>query len=158
MIVFDLACPHGHVFEAWFGSTEDYESQRTRGLLSCPICNSFVVEKAVMAPRVSRKSNQIENAASPPPPSARPSSEAVPGPEQMKAMLETLAVAQREALKGSTWVGRNFADEARAIHLGESAAHSIHGQATPDEARALIEEGVPVAPLPFPVRPPEADN
>lgn len=160
MIVFDLTCTHGHVFEAWFGSTEDYESQRARRLVCCPICNSPDVDKAVMAPRVGRKGNQ-QVSTSPVPigkdlPAPLPAPE--PEPEQIKVMLEALATAQREALKDSQWVGQRFADEARAIHLGESDHRAIHGQASPEQARALIEEGIPVAPLPFPVRPPEADN
>ncbi len=140
MIVFDLACAAGHVFEAWFGSSEDYEVQRGRGLVSCPICGTAEVDKAVMAPRVAPKGNQR------------------PDPAQAKAVMEMLARAQAEALKGSDWVGDRFVDEARAIHLGESDARAIHGQATPDEARALADEGIPVAPLPFPVRPPETEN
>ena len=142
MIVFDLACPAGHVFEGWFGSTEDYDGQRERGLLSCPICGAADVAKAVQAPRVGAKGN----------------SSPVPSPAQAKAMFRALARAQAKALEGSEHVGARFADEARAIHLGEAEARSIHGQATRAEAQALAEEGVPVAPLPLPVRPPEAQN
>lgn len=155
MIVFDLGCDRGHVFEAWFGSSEDYENQRARGLVTCPICDSRTVDKAVMAPRVGRKGNQVA-AVAPAPETA--STAPPPEPGQIRAMLETLAKAQKEALKDSQWVGSRFADEARAIHLGEADARSIHGQATMDEAKALIEEGVAVAPLPFPVRPPGGDN
>lgn len=143
MIVFDLGCASGHVFEGWFGSTEDYESQRTRGLLTCPICGDAEVIKAVQAPRVGAKGN---------------SGAPAPSPAQAKAMLAALAHAQAKVLEGSEHVGARFADEARAIHLGEAAARSIHGQATRAEAQALAEEGVPVAPLPLPVRPPELKN
>ena len=143
MIVFDLGCTRGHVFEGWFGSSEDYESQRTRGLLACPICGDAEVAKAVQAPRVGAKGN----AGGP-----------VPTPAQAKAMLAALAKAQAHALEGSEHVGARFADEARAIHLGDAAARSIHGQATREEARALADEGVPVAPLPLPVPLPELKN
>jgi hypothetical protein len=81
-----------------------------------------------------------------------------PSATAIKAMMQALAKAQAEALKTSDYVGTRFAEEARAIHLGETEERTIHGQATPEEAKALIEEGVPVAPLPFPVRPPGQDN
>lgn len=156
MIVFDLRCGGGHVFEAWFGSTGDYEGQRDRGLVSCPMCGSGEVEKAVMAPNVGVKGNQL------PAPVAAPSrtpSVPVPvqssAPAEIKAMLTALAEAQARALEGSEHVGKRFAKEARAIHEGDAPERIIHGEATPEEAKALIEEGVPVAPLPFPVVPPE---
>lgn len=137
MIVFDLCCAAGHVFEAWFASSEDYEAQRAKGLVSCPVCGEIEVDKAVMAPRVAAKGNQRADA---------------------KAAYEALARAQAEALKESHWVGEGFAGEARAIHLGEAEARAIHGQASIAEARALHEEGIAVMPLPLPVRPPRTDN
>ena len=163
MIVFDLQCgDNGHVFEAWFGSTDDYESQRARGLVECPICGSAAIEKAVMAPRLTAKGNSRSEIRLP---DAPPQSDApVPmasgetSAAAMKAMLRALAEAQKKALQGSDYVGKRFAEEARAIHEGDSEERAIHGQATPDEARALIEDGVRVAPLPFPIRPPGRDN
>ena len=138
MIIFDLKCaPQGHVFEAWFGSTEDYEAQRARGLVACPICGVAEVDKAPMAPNI-------------------PAKGAVP--EAVKAALADMAAAQKKMLAGSDFVGDKFADEARAIHLGESEARAIHGQATLQEAEDLRDEGIPVAPLPFPVPPPETEN
>jgi hypothetical protein len=157
MIVFDLGCGNGHVFEAWFGSTEDYEAQRARGLVTCPMCDSTDVDKAVMAPRIGRKSNQ-QTLPVPAKGKAVPMASEAPAPEQVKEMLRALADAQTEMLKQSDWVGPRFADEARAMHLGETEHRAIHGQTTPEEAKSLIDEGVPVAPLPFPVRPPGADN
>lgn len=140
MIIFDLKCaPQGHVFEAWFGSTEDYEAQRARGLVACPICGAAAVDKAPMAPNI-------------------PAKGAAPAPEAVKAALADMAAAQKKMLAGSDFVGDKFADEARAIHLGESEARAIHGQATPQEAEDLRDEGIPVAPLPFPVPPPETEN
>jgi hypothetical protein len=148
MIIFDLRCePQGHVFEAWFGSTGDYESQQARGLVDCPICGSRAVAKAPMAPALGVKSN----AASGP--------ELFSGdPERVKAMLAAAAAVQKQMLEGSEAVGDRFAAEARAIHLGESEARVIHGRATRAEAESLVEEGVPVAPLPFPVPDPAQEN
>jgi hypothetical protein len=145
MIVFDLRCDGGHVFECWFGSSADYADQRDRGLVRCPLCDSEAVEKAVMAPNVAAKGNQRTTA---------PARAADP----MKAALAALAQAQAKVLEGSEWVGPRFADRARAMHLGEETTAPIHGQATLQEARALVEEGVSVAPLPLPVIPPTARN
>ncbi|RVT40170.1 DUF1178 family protein [Sphingobium algorifonticola] len=159
MIVFDLRCgAHGHPFEAWFGSSADYDDQQARGLIACPLCGDTDVRKAPMAPAVPAKGNRQAGGARPV--AMVPDGQAVAAPDmaKMKAVMERLAAAQRDALKDSQWVGRDFADTARAIHYGEQDAARIHGEVAPDEARALIEEGVPVAPLPFPVVPPEAQN
>ena len=150
MIIFDLRCaPQGHVFEAWFGSTGDFEEQQARGLVTCPICASQAVEKAPMAPRVGAKANQT------PPASADYFSSE---PETVKAMLAALATAQKEMLKGSDFVGDRFADEARAIHLGDADARAIHGRASRAEAESLVEEGVAIAPLLFAIQEPGAEN
>lgn len=141
MIVFDLKCAGGHVFEAWFGSSAGYDRQREAGQVRCPLCDSAEVGKAVMAPNVAAKGNRG-------------------GADQAKAkrMLAELAAAQAKALEGSEWVGSSFATRARAMHSGEESHASIHGQATLAEAKALADEGVPVAPLPLPVTPPEQLN
>lgn len=146
MIVFDLRCATGHVFEAWFGSSADYESQREQALVACPLCGDTAIDKAVMAPNVAAKGNRRADA---------PSAAGKPDPRQVMAAL---AQAQAKMLEGSKWVGVAFADKARAMHLGEEAHAPIHGQASVEEAKALIEEGVPVAPLPLPVVPPEQRN
>lgn len=139
MIVFDLACSSAHVFEAWFGSSADFDDQQSRGLLACPLCGCQKIVKAPMAPAV------------------RTGSE---GPRcgAIKEMLAALATAQARALEGSTWVGKRFADEARAMHLGETDHRPIHGQASAEQAIALASEGVPIAPLPLPVVPPDEAN
>lgn len=142
MIVFDLKCATGHVFEAWFGSSADYDAQQARGLVSCPLCGDATIEKAVMAPNVAAKGNQSPDVT----------------PAAMKAAMAELARMQTAALKDSTWVGRDFASQARAMHVGVQEQATIHGQATPAEARALAEEGVPVAALPLPIVPPEQTN
>ena len=159
MIVFDLECKAaGHRFEGWFSSSEDYASQRARGLLICPQCGAADVDKAPMAPNVGRKGNQlpaapVQRAEKPQPMQAVQS---LP-PEAVK-MMHALAVMQAEAIKDSQWVGDRFAEESRAMHYGERDAAPIHGQATLDEARELLEEGVEVAPLLFPVAPPGEAN
>ena len=155
MIVFDLSCAGGHRFEGWFGSSADYDDQQARGLVACPHCGSADVAKAPMAPAVPAKGNTRQDVL--PPQAAQPMAN-TPMPPQVQQALAALAKAQAEALKKSTWVGDKFADESRAMHYGERDEAPIHGQATLAEAKALIEEGVPVAPLPFPVAPPEKLN
>ncbi|MFZ2995274.1 DUF1178 family protein [Sphingobium sp.] len=159
MIIFDLKCEgQGHVFEAWFGSSADYADQQARGLIACPLCGDGRVGKAVMAPAVSAKGNRAVA------PVAAQSEEAKPvamgsGDEaRMRALVDAMAQAQKKALEGSTWVGRGFAEQARAMHYGEQDRTSIHGEVAPQEVKELIAEGVEVAPLPFPVIPPQAKN
>lgn len=132
MIVYDLVCDAAHRFEAWFGSSGDYDDQQQRGLLECPICGSASVGKAVMAPAVPAKSNR----------DADTHSLANDDPAARLLML------QRAFEAGSDYVGDRFAAEARAIHAaGET--RSVHGEATADEVKALREEGIPLLPLPF---------
>ena len=142
MIVFDLKCGRAHVFEAWFGSSADYEDQRARGLVECPLCGDDTIDKAVMAPAVGAKGNRVD----------------APPPAAIKAAMAALAAAQAKALVGSQWVGTAFAGRARAMHAGEEDPAPIHGQATIAQAKEMIDEGAPVAPLPLPVIPPEACN
>ncbi len=131
MIVFDLRCAGTHVFEAWFGSSADYESQRARGLIACPLCGDTEIGKAVMAPAVGAKGN-----------SAAGSSVAT------DARAEILA-AQRKLEAASDYVGSAFAMTARALHDGSQPPRSIYGEATVAEARDLAADGIPILPLPF---------
>lgn len=140
MIAFDLRCGAGHVFEAWFASSAAYDRQAADGLLACAFCDRTDIAKAVMAPNVATKGNRSDARA------------------EAGAMLRALAAAQAEALKTSSWVGDDFATKARAMHVGDEPDAPIHGRATKAEAKALVEEGVPVAPLPFPVVQPEKVN
>lgn len=159
MIVYDLSCDAGHRFEGWFGSSSDFDDQKARGLLTCPECASPAVDKAPMAPAVGAKGNQL--------PTRRIKDEAGAGaspvasgklpPEVVKAMKK-LAEVQAKALKDSKWVGKDFAEKSRAMHYGEADNESIHGEATLEEAQDLLDEGIAVAPLPFPVSPPEDLN
>lgn len=152
MIVFDLRCaPAGHVFEGWFASSSAFEAQQGRGLVACPMCGSAEIGKAPMAPAVGAKGNQAPAAAGPPVRSAG-------DPGEMKAMLAAAAALQKALLAGSESVGPRFAAEARAIHLGEADDRPIHGEASRAEAASLIEDGVPIAPLPFPVIGPGEEN
>lgn len=162
MIVFDLRCSAEHVFEAWFGSSAAYDDQRMRGLLSCPLCGDTQVCKAVMAPNIGIKGNRgtatsVPAVASSPGDTTPPPGK-VPAPADVKAALQALAQAQAKMLSQSKWVGRAFADEARAMHDGSVEQAPIHGQTTIAEAQALVEEGVPIAPLPMPFLPPETVN
>ncbi len=128
MIVFDLLCGRGHRFEGWFASSADHEAQSARGLIACPLCDDRAVTRAVTAAAVPAKSNQRSTAVADP--------------------AAKLLAMQRALEADSTWVGERFAVEARALHAS-GAAGSIHGSASLDDARALIEEGVPLMPLPF---------
>jgi hypothetical protein len=154
MIVFDLSCQAlGHRFEGWFASSDDFASQQARGLLCCPECGSPDVAKAVMAPSIGRKGNQ--------PPVVQGERKPVVGgtlPEAARVLMTKLAAMQAEALKQSTWVGEKFADTSRAMHYGEREIETIHGQATADEAKDLLEEGIAVMPLLVPVAPPDELN
>jgi hypothetical protein len=152
MIVFDLACPEGHPSEGWFASSDAFSDQLARGLVTCPQCGSCDIVKAPMAPAVPVKGNARAAAGR----AARPVTGDLP-PEVVRAM-QALADAQTKALKNSTWVGDRFAEESRAIHYGERDNAIIHGEATRDEAVALVEEGIAVSPLPFPVHRPEELN
>ena len=133
MIVFDLHCGDGgERFEAWFASNADFERQSQSGLVCCPYCSSTNVAKAPMAPRVAAKT--------------------------ATAPLARLAALQGAILKDSQWVGDRFAETARAMHGGDVEPRQVHGQATADQARALVEDGIPIAPLPLPVVPPDQIN
>ena len=159
MIVYDLACVGaGHRFEGWFASSQDFARQQERGLVSCPQCGDCQVVKAPMAPRLARKGNQI--AAAPVAPPAAAEAPALPPEVQTKLAeaFKAVAEAQAEALKSSRWVGKDFAKDARAMHYGDAEPAPIHGQASPEEAKALVDEGVDIAPILFPVAPPDALN
>lgn len=136
MIRFALRCDNDHRFDSWFGSGADYERLRASGLVSCAVCGSAQVEKDLMAPRIGTRS------AGEPTEPARLSAPASPA-EQALAALRARVEAQSEN------VGRAFAAEARRIHEGEAPARPIIGEARPAEARALVEDGIPVMPLPW---------
>jgi hypothetical protein len=130
MIRYALKCPDDHAFESWFQSAEAFDSLRRAGHVACPDCGSHEVEKALMAPQV-RAGREA--------PLSQPAD-----PREV-----ALAELRRKVEENSDYVGRDFAAEARRIHAGEVPERSIYGEARPEEARALVEDGVPVAPLPF---------
>jgi hypothetical protein len=145
MIVFDLRCGGAHVFEAWFGSTADYDAQRTRGLIACPLCGDTGVGKAVMAPAVAAKGNRRND-------DGNGRAAAANSPlvtDEGDTGLATLLALQRAMEARSDYVGGNFATEARAMHDGSIPERSIYGEASASEVRALVDDGVPLLPLPF---------
>lgn len=137
MIHYSLKCSNDHGFESWFASAGAFDGLQRAGRVACPVCGSAEVEKALMAPTV----QPARKKAGPKP--AQPL--AAPASDLEKAIAEL----RKQIEKNADYVGMNFAAEARAIHEGEAEARSIYGEARPDEARKLIEDGVPVAPLPF---------
>ncbi|MGV1683945.1 DUF1178 family protein [Sphingopyxis sp. NJF-3] len=156
MIVFDLSCAAGdHRFEAWFASSDSFADQQARGLIACPVCGDAEVSKAVMAPRVGAKSNRQTDGATQP---AATTETSEPSPETVRKLLADIAAKQAEMLPQSRWVGRDFADAARAMHEGRAAEDLIHGQASPEEARALRDDGIAAMPLLVPIVPPDAVN
>ncbi|EAQ02890.1 hypothetical protein OB2597_15950 [Pseudooceanicola batsensis HTCC2597] len=132
MIQFSLKCDRDHQFDSWFQSAGAFDTLKAQGLVTCAVCGSEAVEKAVMAPRVSTTRSSPANLSQP----ASPAEQA-------------LAELRRKIETGSDYVGNRFAEEARRIHEGEADARSIHGEARLDDARKLIDDGIPVVPLPF---------
>ncbi|MDE2301515.1 MAG: DUF1178 family protein [Sphingomonadales bacterium] len=160
MIVYELEChPLGHRFEGWFGSSGDFVRQHERGLVTCPHCGSSDIRKAPMAPRLARKHNS-NTPQEPAPKPASPESRGAAGvvPAEAAAMIRALARMQAEALKRSLWVGDKFAETARAMHYGEQGEAPIHGEASLAEARDLLDEGIGIAPVLFPMAPPRQVN
>jgi hypothetical protein len=139
VIRYALHCDAAHGFEAWFGSSADYDDQCARGLIECPFCGSRAVTKQIMAPAVAGTKRDTV------------SSEAA---SKMRSMMNRMAREVRSHVEQNfDYVGDTFAREARAIHEGTTEKREIYGEATPAEVRSLKEDGVPVAPLP--PRPPD---
>jgi hypothetical protein len=150
--VFDLQCEHGHLFEGWFGSHEDYDSQQSRGMLTCPMCQSATIEKRLSAPRLNVGHFDAEPRASEAGGGASVSRETVlaASPEALQLAQIQAAIMQqmRELVRNTENVGSGFADEARRIHEGESEERPIRGTATPEERESLVEDGITVVALP----------
>ena len=156
MIVYDLRCAGGHIFEAWFGSRKDYETQKDRDLVACPFCESTDIERTPSALAISSgaaRSDADMAAAAAMKDAPQAKGATPPSPEAVKTMLAALARAQSEAVAKSEYVGSRFAEEARAMHYGEQEHRSIYGETGAGEAKELREEGVAAFPLLFPVRP-----
>jgi hypothetical protein len=150
MIRYDLICEKGHEFDAWFSDSAAYDKQRKRGFVECSVCGSIRIEKQLMRPSIGAKSNQKSEA-------SKPSKPMVAGPidPRMQQMMSMMREFRAHVEKNAENVGDKFADEARKIHYKESEERGIYGNATADEARDLIEEGIEVHPLP---RLPEDSN
>ena len=153
MIRYSLKCPAGHGFDSWFQNAGAYAGLAAAGLLSCPVCGSAEVEKTLMAPSVrparsaeARTEARTEARAGAMPP-AKPRAASLAEPQS--ELEVALAALRRQIEENSEYVGLNFATEARKMHAGDAPERAIHGEAKPEEARAMIEDGLPVAPLPF---------
>jgi len=149
MIHYSLRCDRGHEFESWFQSSSAYEQQEKRKLVNCPACGSAKVERAIMAPQIVSKKGR-ESAA--PAPAASTDVTAPASTPLMMAQERELRAKLKELrdhiVKNADNVGERFPTEARKMHYGDIEHRPIYGEASPDEARALIEEGVEVSPLP----------
>ena len=149
MIRYSLRCERGHGFESWFQSSSTYDSQVKRKLVTCPACGSAKVEKAIMAPQIASKRGRDSAA---PAPAASTDVTAPASTPLMMAQERELRVKLKELrdhiVKNADNVGERFPNEARKMHYGDIEHRPIYGEASPDEARALIEEGVEVSPLP----------
>lgn len=147
--VFDLQCDQGHVFEGWFGSADNYEAQQSRGLLSCPVCESTHISKKLSAPRLNVSHlKQADAAQAPAAPSSSASAVAAPAAAQMTQLQAEVLKHIRQIVRSTENVGVRFAEEARRIHEGEATERPIRGTATPEEREELAEEGIAVMPIP----------
>ncbi len=147
MIRYALICDNKHRFEVWFGNSADYDRQRKRKLVTCPACGSAKVEKAIMAPAISRAGKRkapIANEPAPAP-SAEPVAMISPQEQEFRTKLKDL---REHLLKNADNVGKQFPEEARKMHYGEIEHRSIYGEASPDEAKELHEEGIEFHPIP----------
>jgi len=142
MKVLNLQCAHRHTFEGWFGSEDDYRSQLERGLVECPMCGDIAVTKLPSAPRL----NLGAQPTTVPAPAQKQEVAAMPDQAMQAAWLKMV----RHVMANTDDVGERFAEEARRIHHGETPERGIRGQASPEEAQALLEEGIGVLPLPIP--------
>ena len=130
MILYNLICAYAHEFEGWFRDSATFDDQAASGALSCPACGSAKIEKAVMAPAISGAKKSSLTAA------------------ETKKLRQFATGLRKYVEKNADYVGPDFPEEARKIHYGESEERHIYGEATLEEAKELLEEGVDVAPLP----------
>jgi hypothetical protein len=151
MIRYALKCAEDHRFESWFQSASAYDTLAARGHVACPVCGGTKVEKAIMAPRVATAEKGAAPVEAKPAEAQAPATPERPLSGPAHPAEQMLRKLREHIEKTSTDVGDRFATEARAMHLGEKDEAPIHGRASPDEARALIEDGVPILPVPIPV-------
>jgi hypothetical protein len=164
MIRYALSCAGGHAFESWFANSAAFDKQKKRGLVNCPVCGSTKVDKAIMAPRLARSdSEEVAPPALPPAlptmpqaaASAFPPMPVPPGksavamtPPQERELRKKLKELRDHVTKNAQYVGQRFPEQARKMHYGEIEHSSIYGEASPEEAKALHEEGIEFHPLP----------
>ena len=154
MIHYSLVCDKGHDFESWFQSSAAYDRQAKRGLISCPLCGSAKVEKAIMAPRLARKDKStpisipVEDTA-PQPAAAEPSAPVAMVSPQEREFRTKLKELRNHLTANADNVGKKFPEEARKMHYGEIEHRSIYGEASPQDAKELHEEGIEFHPLPM---------
>jgi hypothetical protein len=168
MIRYSLQCERGHAFESWFQDSASFDKQAKRGLVCCPICDSVKVEKSIMAPQIPRKGRTAEQRAgeekvlratarskktaaaeaTPVPAPTTPASEPMLMAQQEKELLSKLKELRDHIKANADNVGEQFPEQARKMHYGEIEHRPIYGDASPTEAKALIEEGVEVLPMP----------
>jgi hypothetical protein len=141
MKVLNLHCGQGHVFEGWFAGEDDFQAQLGQGLLECPMCGTHEVRKALSAPRLNLGARA---------PASPPSNEAAPAPAPGAALQAAWLSAARRIMAESEDVGARFTEEARRMHYGEASQRAIRGQASLEETAQLLDEGIPVVPLPLP--------
>jgi len=160
MIRYALVCEKGHSFESWFADSGAYDKQAKRGLVVCPQCGAAKVEKAIMAPRLATsKKRKAQAPAAEAPVAEAPAAPAAPAAEapapvamvspQEREFRAKLKELRDHLVKNADHVGSKFPEEARKMHYGEIEHRSIYGEASPDEAKALVEEGIEVHPLPM---------
>ena len=135
MIVFDLTCPEEHVFEAWFKDSKTFERQRKKGQVACPVCADTQVEKALMAPNISTSGKR----------GVRPGEKTAAATQAMQVLSQMRAHVEQNC----DYVGKEFAEEARKIHFGETEKRDIYGEATRTEAESLKEDGVEFGEIPW---------
>ncbi|MHC2000735.1 DUF1178 family protein [Methylobacterium sp. WCS2018Hpa-22] len=154
MIRYTLVCDNGHDFEGWFRSSDSYDAQAADGLVECLACGSTRVAKAMMAPALAKTVAQLPGPnralaeASPTDPAAAPSAERLPMAEPERQLRALMRAVREHVIRTADNVGPQFPEEARRMHYGEAESRPIYGVASPSEARALVEEGIDVAPLP----------
>jgi hypothetical protein len=145
MIHYALHCAEGHEFEGWFADSASFESQEKRGLLECPFCASKSVTRALMAPSVPKKRQDVVVAKQQAPVPV-PARTGAPVPAQVMAMLQRM---RSEIERHCDYVGESFADEARRMHRGEIDPRGIYGETSPEQAEALLDEGIEIASIPW---------
>lgn len=148
MIRYTLRCDEAHEFESWFQNSSAYDKQAKRGLVTCPACGSSRIEKSIMAPRVSSKTRKGESAPDAPAANASAQPHVALMSEHERELRTKLKELHDAITSKADNVGEKFVEEARKMHYGETDQRAIYGQAAPDDAKALIEEGVEIFPLP----------